>query len=289
MDQGTEAVETEPDYSGAIGRTEVRDALIAADRVAALASTLDLGESPVEGAALPPGWHWIFFNPFVRRSELGPDGHPKRGGFLPDVGLPRRMWAGGRLNYLAKLPVGARASRKSEITKVAAKSGRAGRLVFVTIRHTISHDDALVIEEEQDIVYREAAQPGTPTAAHTQAPDNARWSECITPDPVLLFRYSALTSNGHRIHYDRPYAQDEEGYSGLVVHGPLISTLLQGFAERCREGAKLSKFEFRAMAPLFVDRGFHIEATDAGEALTLWARGPDGELAMRAEARFGRE
>jgi 3-methylfumaryl-CoA hydratase len=275
------------DYSAAVGRTERKSALIAADRVEALASTLDLADIP-GGDALPPGWHWLFFNPFMRRSELGPDGHPRRGGFLPDVKLPRRMWAGGRLIYRASLPIGVTAKKESEIANVAAKDGSAGRLVFVTVRHTISHDGRVCIEEDQDIVYRGAPVPGSPKPKPSPAPEGAEWSEAVTPDPVLLFRYSALTSNGHRIHYDQPYTRDEEGYSDLVVHGPLIATMLQGLAVRCRPEMRLSRFDFRAVAPLFVDRSFHIEASRSGEGddLVLWARGPDGELAMRAEATF---
>ena len=286
MSSETETAPPERDHSDAIGRTEHRSALIAADRVEALAATLDLDAVPGGGGALPPGWHWLFFNPFVRRSEVGADGHPKRGGFLPDVGLPRRMWAGGRLAYHAPLPVGAEAVRDSEILDVSAKSGRAGRLVFVTVRHRIGHDGTLCIEEEQDIVYREAQQAGAPAPAPSPAPEGAQWSQAVTPDPVLLFRYSALTSNGHRIHYDAPYARQEEGYRDLVVHGPLVATLLQGLAVRARPGARLSGFSFRGVAPLFVDRGFHVEAAPEGDGLSLWARGPDGELAMRADASF---
>jgi len=281
------SVEAE-DYSDAIGRTETREALIASDRVEALAATLDLAQLPGDGSALPPGWHWLFFNPFVRRSELGVDGHPRRGGFLPDVSLPRRMWAGGRLVYRGPLPIGGLASRESVIADVKAKTGRAGRLVFVTVRHTIRAGSEVALEEEQDIAYREAAAPGAPKPAPSPAPEGAQWSETVTPDPVLLFRYSALTSNGHRIHYDQPYACEEEGYPNLVVHGPLIATLLQGFAQSCRPQARLSRFDFRGMAPLFVDRPFALEAAPAeeGGGLSLWAKGPDGELAMRADAGF---
>lgn len=286
MSLNTDTVEAD-DYSDAIGRTERKTALIAADRVEALASTLDLDTVP-GGGMLPPGWHWLFFNPFVRRSELGQDGHPRRGGFLPDVKLPRRMWAGGRLVYHAPLPIGVTASKESEIAKIATKDGSAGKLVFVTVRHTISHDGQVCVEEDQDIVYREAPAPGSPKLKVSPAPEGAEWSEAVIPDPVLLFRYSSLTSNGHRIHYDQPYAKDEEGYRDLVVHGPLIATLLQGLAVRCRPEARLFRFDFRAMAPLFVDRGFHVEASRSaeGNSLVLWARGPDGELTMRAEAAF---
>ena len=276
------------DGRDAIGRTDSRRAVIAADRVAALAAALDLDGVPGGSAALPPAWHWMFFNPVARHSELGPDGHPKRGAFLPDLGLPRRMWAGGRLTYHAPLPIGAEAERKSEIVDVVSKTGRSGRLAFVTVRHRISSGATLCIEEEQDLVFRDAAVPGAQGAPPVSAPSNARWSEPFTPDPVLLFRYSALTENGHRIHYDQPYARMVESYRDLVVHGPLIATLLHRLAARCRGDAPLRGFRFRATAPLFVDRPFHLEAAplDGDSALSLWARGPDGELAMQAEARF---
>ncbi|MEQ9152610.1 MAG: MaoC family dehydratase N-terminal domain-containing protein [Parvibaculum sp.] len=276
------------EHSEAVGRTEQVQDLVAVDRVNALAMTLDMDAAFSDGAVLPPGWHWLFFNPFVRRSELGQDGHPKRGGFLPDVGLPRRMWAGGRLRYVAPVRMGATATRHSTIEKVSAKSGRAGRLVFVTVRHVITQDGGTCIEEEQDIVYREAATPGAPPPRPEPAPDGAEWSEVVHPDSVLLFRYSALTSNGHRIHYDLPYAQQEESYRSLVVHGPLTATLLQGFAARCRPGSALASFSFRGVSPLFVDRSFMQQAAANGDgSLLLWARGPGGELAMRAEAGFG--
>lgn len=274
------------DPTAAIGRHERAEAFIDPDKVAALAATLDLEGVPGKGGALPPGWHWMFFNPFMRRSRLGPDGHPARGNFLPETGLPRRMWAGGRLTYRAPLPLGARITRDSEILNVVEKTGGSGRLVFVTVRHVILHEGVAAIEEEQDIVYRAPAAPGTPAPKPAAAPENPVWSEEAAPDPVLLFRYSALTSNGHRIHYDQPYARNEEGYRDLVVHGPLIATLLQGLAGRSQPGRALSRFEFRAMAPLFVDRPFHLEAAESAEGLSLWARGPEGELAMRAEARF---
>ncbi|MFK3780133.1 acyl-CoA dehydrogenase [Agrobacterium sp. NPDC089420] len=275
-------------YSEYVGRTERRLALIDPDRVAALASTFDLPSVPGDGKALPAAWHWIFFNPFVRRSEVGSDGHPKKGGFLPDVGLPRRMWAGGRLRYHAPLPIGAKAERVSEILSVTPKSGKAGRLVFVTVRHRVMTEGRVCIEEEQDIVYRESPQPGLPPPAAQPAPQDASWSDVVTPDPVLLFRYSALTSNGHRIHYDAPYAQAEEGYPDLVVHGPLISSLLQGLAQRASRGRPLARFDFRAVSPLFVNRPFHVEATesDAAGVMRLWAKGPGNNLAMTAEAGF---
>lgn len=274
-----------------VGRKEKVSDHILPERVAALAATLDVEEHPVSGDALAPGWHWLFFNPFVPRRALGVDGHPKRGGFLPPVPLPRRMWAGGRIAYPGLLQVGAEAVRTSTILKVEAKSGRAGQLVFVTVAHAISCNGKVCVEEEQDIVYREAAAPGAPAPALTPAPEGAMWSQEVVPDTTLLFRYSALTSNGHRIHYDQAYARNEEHYPDLVVHGPLTATLLQNFAGEIRPDARLAGFEFRGVHPLFVSAPFRLEAKVAeGEenALDLWARGPSGDLAMRATARFQR-
>ncbi|MBR0680923.1 acyl-CoA dehydrogenase [Roseomonas eburnea] len=277
---------SEHEWGAWIGRSESRTEAIAPDRVAALAATLDLDQAQQPGAPLPPGWHWLFFNPFVRRSELGEDGHPKRGGFLPPVPLPRRMWAGGRVEYLADLPVGATVERRSEIVSIDRKVGKRGELVFVTVRHILATGGADCIREEQDIVYRAPSAPGTPAPPPEAAPGGAIASEEVHPDPVLLFRYSALTSNGHRIHYDLPYAREEEGYPGLVVHGPLTATLLQGFARRCCGDARLARFAFRGVSPLFAGHPFRLEAAAEEEGLQLWARGPEGELAMGAEATF---
>jgi 3-methylfumaryl-CoA hydratase len=279
-------VDAERDWRAWAGRTEMIRERIAPDRVAALAATLGVEGDYSAGQALPPGWHWIFFNRFVSRSELGVDGHPRRGGFLPPVTLPRRMWAGGRLNYDKQLTIGDEAIRTSAILKVEAKSGRAGQLVFVTVSHRIDCDGAPCITEEQDIVYREAAAPGAPMPAPAPAPSDASWSEEVRPDTVLLFRYSALTANGHRIHYDQAYAREEENYPDLVVHGPLTATLLQGFAAR-RAGKPIKAFEFRGLSPLFVGSPFKLEAKKVdGGALDLWASGPGGGLAMRASAKF---
>ncbi|SDE40773.1 3-methylfumaryl-CoA hydratase [Paracoccus isoporae] len=275
---------TEHEYSDAIGRTERLVQTISAERATGLAATLDLDHAPADGDPLPPGWHWLQFNPFVRQRDVGQDGHPKRGGFLPAVNLPRRMWAGGRLTHHAPLTIGREAEKVSEIMAVKAKSGRAGQLVFVTLKHRLSQDGKLCIEEEQDIVYREAAAPGAAKPALSPAPKGATRSEEFTPDPVRLFRFSALTSNGHRIHYDRTYAREEEDYRDIVVHGPLTAILLQGFATSTSRG-RLTRFEFRGTAPLFADRPFKLEAgAEADGAIPLWAKGPDGELAMQATA-----
>jgi 3-methylfumaryl-CoA hydratase len=278
------------DWSAWLGRTETAEEEISAWRVAALAATLDCVEAPRAGMALPPGWHWLFFNPVCRRSELGSDGHPRRGGFLPPITLPRRMWAGGRLTYHAPLSIGEEASRTSEILKIETKTGQSGALVFVTVRHTISSWGQCCIEEEQDIVYRPAAAAGTaPALLKTRAPGNAALSEEVNPDSTLLFRYSAVTFNGHRIHYDQAYAIEQEGYPGLVVHGPLTATLLQDLAVRARPASRLARFSFRGAGPLIAGRPFRIEAAAADgkpDEIKLWAREKGGDLAMIATAAF---
>ncbi|MEQ5817740.1 MaoC family dehydratase N-terminal domain-containing protein [Marinobacter sp. NFXS11] len=277
------------DFQDWIGREEAGSAKISPATVEAMAATTDLDSYPAEGQPLPPGWQWLFFNPKVRRSLLGVDGHPAKGGFLPPVPLPRRMWAGSRIRYLEDLPVGSNATRKSRILSVKAKSGRQGSLCFVTVEHTISAEDRVRIVEEQDIVYREPTppQPGTAPepAVHEATP---QWTETVTPDTTLLFRYSALTFNGHRIHYDLPYACEEEGYKNLVVHGPLTATLLQQFAVKHGGDRRLKEFSFRGVAPLFVDAAFTLEGREKDEtSLEIWARGPEGQLAMSAMAVFG--
>ncbi len=274
-------------YQAWVGREETRSELISEVHARAMAATLDHLSAPATGDPLPPGWQWLFFNPAARRSELGVDGHPARGGFLPPVELPRRMWAGSRIRYEHDLPVGAQAVRTSRILKVASKTGQRGALCFVTVEHRIASGDRTCIVEEQDIVYKEASSPGTalPEPQSHEAPFT--WCETVCPDTTLLFRFSALTFNGHRIHYDLDYARDEEGYPNLVVHGPLTATLLQQFAVAHAGGGRLAGFDFRAVAPLFVDRPFTLEGREAGGGdLVVWARGPDGELAMSAAARF---
>jgi 3-methylfumaryl-CoA hydratase len=276
-------------YEDWVGREEENTERILGSAVTAMAATLDFERAPRAGEPLPPGWQWLFFNPVARRSALGVDGHPRRGGFLPPIELPRRMWAGSRIRYLADLPVEAQATRRSRILKIENKSGKRGALSFVTVQHTISCDGTACISEEQDIVYREVTPPGAVTAAAPpQRYDGVpQWSRSFEADTTLLFRYSALTFNGHRIHYDQAYARDEEGYPGLVVHGPLTATLLQQFALEHGGGRPLARFDFRGVTPLFVGRAFQLEGQQGDDGtLAVWARGPDGELAMSATAAF---
>ena len=267
-----------------VGRTETLTDLIDTGKAQALSATLDWSAPPAD--ALPPLWHWMYFWAVSPASQIGPDGHPQRGGFLPPVTLPRRMWAGSRVSFLAPLPLGATASRTSTIRSVNVKQGKSGPLVFVTVAHEIAVNGAVVIHEEHDIVYREPPQAGDAPAAVKLAPANAQWSQQIVPDPVLLFRYSALTFNGHRIHYDRSYVTEVEGYPGLIVHGPLIATLLISLIGRELPDRVIRSFTFRAVSPLFDTEPFsvHGRLEDDGHGVTLWAANARGELAMQAEA-----
>lgn len=272
------------------GRVEQRADRLSPAKVTALEATLDGEPQLAVGATLPWLWHWMFFQPAARRSELGPDGHPRRGGFLPPVPLPRRMWAGGRLSWQAGNPlrVGQDVTKHSTVKSVAHKFGRSGELVFVQVEHCYENDQGSALREEQDLVYRAAVAPGASAPkpqAHRLA-GQAAWSRQVQPDPVLLFRYSALTFNGHRIHYDRSYVTQEEGYPGLVVHGPLIATLLLDLL-RCEwPDAPLAHFSFRAIRPTFDLHAFsvHGKPQDDGKTMALWAEDHEGWLTMDATA-----
>ncbi|MDO9501114.1 MaoC family dehydratase N-terminal domain-containing protein [Falsiroseomonas sp.] len=264
-----------------VGRTETREDRLEPRLLRGMAATLG---RPVP-AELPPLWHWMFFQDWVMPDQIGPDGHPKRGGFLPPVhDLPRRMWAGGRLRFH---PVPLRAddeiTRTSTILKVTEKSGGSGRLVFVTVGHLLHGPAGLALEEEQDIVYR-----GAEGAAVKPAPAAEAWPDAATatvlPDPVMLFRYSALTGNGHRIHYDHPYVTGEEGYPGLVVHGPLQATLMAQHALHHAPGQRLHSFAFRGRRPAFDSRPLTLLGRVAGEEVKLETRDETGATCMQAEA-----
>jgi len=268
-----------------VGRTETRDDQATAAPIAALSATLDRDDpAPLPGSDVPPLWHWVYFLPLAKQSAIGPDGHAQRGGFLPPVPLPRRMFAGGRLEFHHPLHVGDEITRTSRITDVSGKEGRSGKLVFVTVRHDISNAQGVALTEEHDIVYREDPKAGAYVANLRQARSDETFSREIVPDPVLLFRYSALTFNAHRIHYDRPYVTGVEGYPGLVVHGPLIATLLVDLLRRSLPQARVRRFNFRAMRPLFDIYPFTACGRRDGDRVALWARDHAGWLAMDASA-----
>ena len=236
------------DLKAWIGRQEERRERLEPARTRALLAALERPADLAEGEVMPPLFHWLHFWDPKPPSETGPDGHPARGGFLPPVTLPRRMWAGGQVEFFKPLRLGEAVRKVSTIADVQEKTGRTGTLIFVTVRHELSGAEGLAIRERQDLVYREPA-PKAAAAAPPPAepPPTPEWREELQPNPVLLFRYSALTLNSHRIHYDRPYAIEEEGYDGLVVHGPLQATLLMALAART-VGA-VARLDYRAMNP----------------------------------------
>ena len=269
-----------------IGRSESQSDRLTLRPLAALSATLDRDEGPPrEGDLLPPLAHWLYFLPVYRQCDVGPDGHAKRGAFLPPIPLPRRMWAGGRIGFEAPLRAGETARRESQVVDIVEKTGRSGPLVFVLVRHTIRGEAGVAIVEEHDIVYRDAASGSASTPAPA-APVDAAWTREIAPDPVLLFRYSALTFNSHRIHYDRRYVTEVEGYPGLVVHGPLIATLLVDLLRRALPDARIARFTFRAVSPLFDTAPFFVRGQPApgGGSVHLWAANVHGGLAMDATA-----
>jgi 3-methylfumaryl-CoA hydratase len=269
-----------------VGRSETQHDTIEPRAAVALAASLNHPHAPAAGMALPPLWHWMYFWAVAAQSTVGDDGHPQRGGFLPPVPLPRRMWAGGRLRFQAPLLIGASAARTSRILSVEAKNGQSGELAFVTVEHQIASNGVTCVTEQHDIVYRSLPKAGAVVALAKPASTTARWQKIITPDPVLLFRYSALTFNGHRIHYDRSYVTEVEGYPGLIVHGPLIATLLVDLLLEKMPAISLLEFSFRAVSPLFDIEPFTVcaEPHADGRTIALWAMNHRGELAMQAQA-----
>jgi 3-methylfumaryl-CoA hydratase len=277
------------DLQSWIGRTESVDDTVTATPYAALSAVLDRpAERPAAGTPLPPLWHWLYFLPLHRQAEIGPDGHARRGGFMPPVPLPRRMWAGSQFAFHAPLGVGDAITRRSTIEDVTTKHGRTGPLVFVKVRHELSRSGTTTpaIVEHHDIVYREARQPGDVDPPPQAAEAGAPWQRDIVPDDVLLFRYSALTFNGHRIHYDRKYVTEVEGYPGLIVHGPLIATLLMDLLRHHLPDATVQSFRFKAVRPTFDLNPFRVngQLQQDGKTIKLWAQDHEGWLTMDAVA-----
>ncbi|WP_324831883.1 HTD2 family dehydratase [Pseudomonas saxonica] len=265
-----------------VGRTEEIHDHLSLNLVTRIAATLG-EQAPQAGEPLPALWQWCFFQPAVQGSGLGGDGHPARGGFLPPADNRNRMWAGGRIEFHTPLKVDAQATRVSTITDVQQKHGKTGSLLFVTVQHDYLQDGLLAIREEQDIVYRE---PTPPKLASGDPLPEGTWQESVTPSPTLLFRYSAVTFNGHRIHYDWPYATEIEGYPGLVVHGPLMATLsLRAFC-RANPAARLRRFAYRGVRPLIAPHPFEVSGrvVAAGRA-ELWVGNAEG-VAQKGEVIF---
>ncbi len=262
-----------------------------------LAATLDRSEHFAIGDVLPNAWHWCYFLSAAKRSALGYDGHVEKGDFLPPIALPRRMWGGSRFVFHAPLRLGETVQRRSNVVNVKETTGKSGKLAFVTVRHIYEicaegtktpQNPNIRFEEEHDIVYRDVDADRNPDKNIITSPaqTDADFSHSIVPDPTLLFRYSALTFNGHRIHYDLPFCRDQEGYRNLVVHGPLVATLLINFAADHCGGRPMTAFEFKAKSPLFCDAAFSIHGKHEGDAIALWAANAEGGLAMEARAAF---
>ena len=275
-------------YQAWIGKQSSTRALVTAYQADALTATLDRDDPPYkEWDVIPPGWHLFYIREVVKLRDTAEDGHPKRGDFLPPIDLPRRMWAGTRATYHKPIHVGENISNVTTIESVTPKVGKTGQLVFLKLKNEISGEDGLATTELQDVVYREEAQPGVAAPEPPPPPGEAVWKRTIHPSSVLLFRYSALTMNSHRIHYDRTYVTEVEKYPGLLVHGPLTFTLLLDLFRRENTDKTLKSFSVRAVSPIYDTHDFVVEGSPDGEnAATLWALNHEGRLAMSAEAKF---
>lgn len=267
-----------------IGNSEQREDVIHLQPALFMQATLDRAPSLKLGDCLPLGWHWLYFLEARPMSELGRDGHPAVGEFLPPVALPRRMWAGSRLEFHHPIKIGDTLKKTSTVKDLKIKSGKTGKLCFVTVSHIFYREQHKLITEEHDIVYREDPAPDALPPPAPIAPTDAQIKKPVSPSSVLLYRYSALTFNGHRIHYDIDYCREVEGYPGLVFHGPLSATLLLDLASEATDAEQISSFEFRAISPLFADRPFTLNLKRNDKKLALWAANPDGYLAIKASA-----
>ncbi len=270
-----------------IGRSETRTETLAAEPVQALAATFDLDGDAIASQPLPPLWHWLYFLPRAPQRNIGQDGHPALGGFLPPVPLPRRMWAGGELTFNRGLRVGETVTKTSTISDVQHKSGRTGELWFVTVDHIYTVNGETALSERHDIVYRAMPEKGQPQPPRPRLEHAAKFSRTLQADPVMLFRFSALTFNGHRIHYDLDYVRDVEGYPGLIVHGPLQAMLTLELLRHERPHARVKRFGFRGLAPLFHQDTVSVggmDAPDAAGKVVLWTGDDKGGQAMSAWA-----
>jgi len=278
------------DLTDWLGNSEERQDQIVAFPANALSATLNYDVKYLDGSVLPPLWHWLYFLPIYRLDQANYDGHAALGGFLPPVKLPRRMWAGSRVSFLYDLTIGTEARKVSTIKSIQQKSGKSGDLVFVTVAHQVFQNDTCCIEEEHDIVYRSAPNihATAPVLKTTDTPPE--FSYVVKPDPILLFRYSALTFNGHRIHYDQPFCIETEGYEGLVVHGPLLATMMLDLIRQNFPDAVVKYFQFRALAPVFDTMKFEVCGCKISSSeVEIWIKRDDGVLAMSGSANLSRK
>ncbi|WP_029355643.1 MaoC family dehydratase N-terminal domain-containing protein [Bosea sp. 117] len=268
-----------------IGRTETATTRLDGWPLAGLMATLDLDAAVDDGAILPPTAHWLYFQPSAPQSMLGEDGHPQRGGFLPPIELPRRMWAASEIAYHLPLRVGDVIEKRSCIADVSVKQGRSGTLAFVTVTHDYVRNGTVLLSEAQKLVYRDAPAPGEPAPPPQPTPEGGLWSHPATPDSRMLFRYSAVTFNAHRIHYDAPYAVEIEGYPGIVVHGQLTATLLIHALIKEKPEMRIGSYAFRAVRPIFAGTPIRLEGKADGNGFRLWARDETGALCVEGQVR----
>lgn len=274
------------DFDAWIGRSRTAHDEISAFPVNALAATLDRDDAlAVAGTAVPPLWHWLYFLPIFRPGDMRRDGHMQGGDFMPPIPLPRRVWAGSQFDWNAANPlrVGDRATRTSRIGSITRKEGKSGELVFVKLIHEYHNAQGLCFTNEHLSAFR-GEPKGEAKAAPALADTAAQWQRTLVPDTAMLFRYSALMFNAHRIHYDAPYATKEEHYPAVLVQGPLIATLLLDLLQRQAPGASVRRLEFKAVRSAFVDRPLQLRGQPEGQQVRLWAADEEGRLVMSALA-----
>lgn len=271
-----------------IGKEQIAEAVISAETANLMQATLNREPSLKNGDELPPAWHWLYFHEPVRAADLGIEGHPELGGFMPPVIFgddepPRRMWAGGNLTFEHPLRIGDYAQKRATVQSITPKEGRSGKLVFVVVEHVVSVAQVRCLLEQQTIVYREPALSDSGQTTAPPAPEDSEFSAEYVPDPIMLFRYSALTFNSHRIHYDVDFCREHEGYPDLVVHGPLTATLLLDLFHHQFPDRRIAGFEYRGRSPLFLPNPFRVNGKSDGQA---WASNNAGGLAMSATIQY---
>lgn len=269
-----------------LGRSETRKAAADLWPVEGLLALLDGAEASKIGDTAPALSQWLYFPPTVAQSQIGEDGHPKRGGFLPPVDLPRRMWAASDITFHAPVLLGAALTKTSEIADISLKQGGSGSLVFVKVANRYESGGTLLLEETQTLVYRDHPPAGAPAPQGKPAPQGAEWSVKHRPDETMLFRYSAVTFNAHRIHYDHPYATAVEGYPGVIVQGQLLATLMLRACEDAA-GRPIGTFSFRGVQPVFAGEVVHAEGKADGDGFSLWLRDEAGGLRMTGSVGSG--
>ncbi len=273
---------TAQDLADWIGRRERMSDVVAGAPLRGLAALFD--ELPLEGAPAPLLAHWLFFLPTARQSEIDDDGHPKRGDFLPPIALPRRMWVGGKLDFAAPLLPGLSITRESTLADISFKRGRSGEMAFIRVSHEITAPTGALISETQEIVYRQAAQPGAaPPRESPESTPQSVFDRALQLGPVELFRFSALTFNAHRIHYDRDYAVGVEGYSGLVIQGPFLAMLMLRHFQVFAPNAAVTRYEYRLQRPAFADEAFELGLVGDPREAEVFIRTKDGAIAARAK------